>query len=606
MQIIEIDEIGDLSKKKESNNIAIGIDFGTTNSLVAISKAHLPKIIPDHTGRELIPTIITEKNDVFIIGDTTQVKNTIYSIKRLLGKNREEILNTPALLSIVEGFIDQNSKNFAIKLSNKSFTIPFLVAEILLSLKKQAESNLKTEIIEAVITVPAYFDDAARGELMLAAKIAGLNVLRLIAEPTAAAYAYGLNKDNVGCYLVYDLGGGTFDVSILNMQAGILQVIAAGGNNMLGGDDIDQLILDYFIQEYGLLPSLQLRHIARCAKETLTYQERFSYTVPDVGEILMNKGILKELISPLIKRTIDITNDTVLQAGNPEITGIILVGGSTRIYLIPEMLRQHFNNVTIFSDIDPDKTVAWGAALQAENLTSPSNSSLLIDVVPLSLGMELYGGIVEKIILKNSPIPLSITKEFTTYLDNQTAMQFHILQGERELVKDCRSLAKFELKDLPSMKAGSVKIEVTFSIDADGILSVSAFEKLSGKSHLIEIKPTYGLKDEEITSILEDAYKNAYIDQESKLLQEAVFDANSLIYNLENAIKETPDILSGDEMAKIDKVIIDLKNLLSSNGRDEIINQTKKLERAAEDFVSQRLNNSIVGMLKGKHVDDVK
>lgn len=606
MQIIEIDQIGDFNKPAEANNTAIGIDFGTNNSLVAISKGLLPRIIPDQKGRELIPSVITEENNRFIIGDTNQIKNTLYSIKRLLGKSRAEILNTPSLLAIVNDLIDRNSHNLAITLANKPLIIPFLVAQILLYLKKQAEEYLQTEVNQAVITVPAYFDDAARGELMLAAKIAGLNVLRLIAEPTAAAYAYGLNKNSAGCYLVYDLGGGTFDVSILNMRAGILQVIAASGDNMLGGDDIDRLIADYFAGQYSISRSRQLLTIAKQAKETLTFKDKFSQTITGIGQFSIDLPVLNQLILPLIKHTIDIVKETVMQANNPELTGIILVGGSTRINLIPEMLQQHFSNVTIFADIDPDKTVAWGAALQAENLTSSTNNSLLIDVLPLSLGIELYGGIVEKIILKNSPIPLSITKEFTTYLDNQTAMQFHIVQGERELAKDCRSLARFELKGIPQMKAGSIKIELTFSIDADGILSVSALEKVTGKSQIIEIKPSYGLTEDEVTNILEVAYKNASIDQKSKLLQQAVIDANSLIYNLENAINEMPNILSLEEMAKINQAIIDLKNILDSGDREVIINQTAMLEIAAETFISQRLNTTIAGLLKGKHIDEVK
>ncbi|XP_044733785.1 chaperone protein HscA homolog [Chrysoperla carnea] len=371
-----------------------------------------------------------------------------------------------------------------------------IAAEVFIYLKQQAEKELTTEVTQAVITVPAHFNDAARGQVMLAAKLAGLEVLRLIAELTAATYAYGLNKNQTGCYFVYDLGGGTFDVSILNITEGIFQVIATSGDNMLGGDDIDKIIADYFCNKFNLPDNTDTLQFAKKAKEALSNQDNFEF-----NNISLDKQTFEQLITPIIGRTINIAKECLEIAGNPNIDGIILVGGVTRIPLTKDELYKAFK-VNILSDIHPDKAIVYGAALQAENLTTPNIDSLLIDVVPLSLGMELYGGIVEKIIMRNTPIPISVIKEFTTYADNQTGIQFHILQGEREMVADCRTLARFELKGLPPMKAGSIRLEVTFSIDADGILSVSAYEKINNTSHIIEVKPDYGIDTSEVDKVM--------------------------------------------------------------------------------------------------------
>ena len=366
------------------------------------------------------------------------------------------MLNTPALFSLVKDYLDVYSSELKLNFANKQLRVSEIAAEVFIYLKNQAEEQLKTNLTKAVITVPAHFNDAARGEVILAAKIAGFEVLRLIAEPTAAAYAYGLNKNQKGCYLVYDLGGGTFDVSILNIQEGIFQVIATNGDNMLGGNDIDVVITQYLCNKFDLSNSIDTLQLAKKAKETLTYTDSFNN-----DNISINKQTLEQLILPLVKRTINIAQECLEQAGNPNIDGVILVGGVTRIPLIKDELYKAFK-IDILSDIDPDKAVVWGAALQAENLIAPHTNSLLIDVAPLSLGMELYGGIVEKIIMHNTPIPISVVKEFTTYVDNQTGIQFHILQGEREMAADCRSLARFELKGLPPMKAGYIRAEVTF------------------------------------------------------------------------------------------------------------------------------------------------
>ncbi|WP_032139413.1 Fe-S protein assembly chaperone HscA [Rickettsia tamurae] len=595
MQIIEIREPEQADFKQE-RQIAVGIDFGTTNSLIAISSNRQVKVIKSIDDKELIPTTIDFTNEDFIIGNNKGLR----SIKRLFGKTLKEILNTPALFSLVKDYLDINSSELKLNFANRRIRISEIAAEVFIYLKNQAEEQLKTNIIKAVITVPAHFNDAARGEVMLAAKIAGFEVLRLIAEPTAAAYAYGLNKNQKGCYLVYDLGGGTFDVSILNIQEGIFQVIATNGNNMLGGDDIDVVITQYFCNKFDLPNSIDTLQLAKKAKETLTYKDSFNN-----DNISINKQTLEQLILPLVERTINIAQECLEQAGNPNIDGVILVGGATRIPLIKDELYKAFK-VDILSDIDPDKAVVWGAALQAENLIAPHTNSSLIDVVPLSLGMELYGGIVEKIIMRNTPIPISVVKEFTTYADNQTGIQFHILQGEREMAVDCRSLARFELKGLPPMKAGNIRAEVTFAIDADCILSVSAYEKISNTSHTIEVKPNHGIDKTEIDIMLENAYKNAKIDYTTRLLQEAVIEAEALIFSIERAITELTALLSESEISIINSLLDNIKE--ASHARDRILinNSIKEFKSKIKKSMNTKFNIIINDLLKGKNINQIK
>lgn len=630
MQIIEIREPEQADFKQE-RQIAVGIDFGTTNSLIAIATNRKVKVIKSRDDKELIPTTIDFTNENFIIGNNKGLR----SIKRLFGKTLKEILNTPALFSLVKDYIDidiVNSVGFGYKeprvehitnrratsnevresksidysselklnFANQKMRIPEIAAEVFIYLKNQAEEQLKTNITKAVITVPAHFNDAARGEVMLAAKIAGFEVLRLIAEPTAAAYAYGLNKNQKGCCLVYDLGGGTFDVSILNIQEGIFQVIATNGDNMFGGDDIDVVITQYLCNKFDLPNSIDTLQLAKKAKETLTYKDSFNN-----DNILINKQTLEQLILPLVERTINIAKECLEQAGNPNIDGIILVGGATRIPLIKDELYKAFK-VDILSDIDPDKAVVWGAALQAENLIAPHTNSLLIDVVPLSLGMELYGGIVEKIIMRNTPIPISVVKEFTTYADNQTGIQFRILQGEREMAVDCRSLARFELKGLPSMKAGNIRAEVTFAIDADGILSVSAYEKISNTSHTIEVKPNHGIDKTEIDIMLENAYKNAKIDYTTRLLQEAIIEAEALIFSIERAIAELTALLSESEISIINSLLDNIKEAAHARDRILINNSIKEFKSKIKKSMNTKLNIIINDLLKGKNINQIK
>lgn len=595
MQIIEIREPGQAESKQEAK-IAVGIDFGTTNSLIAISVGRKVKIIQTEDNKELIPTTIEFTNNNITVGSNKGLR----SIKRLFGKTLNEILNTPALFSLVKDYIDLQSQEVKLNFANKQMRIAEIAAEVFIYLKQQAEKELTTEVTQAVITVPAHFNDAARGQVMLAARLAGLEVLRLIAEPTAAAYAYGLNKNQTGCYLVYDLGGGTFDVSILNITEGVFQVIATSGDNMLGGDDIDKIIADYFCNKFSLLDNLDTLRLAKKAKEALLNQDNFEF-----NNISLDKQTFEQLITPIIGRTINIAKECLEIAGNPNIDGIILVGGVTHITLIKEELYKAFK-VNILSDIDPDKAIVYGAALQAENLTTPNIDSLLIDVVPLSLGMELYGGIVEKIIMRNTPIPISVVKEFTTYADNQTGIQFHILQGEREMVADCRTLARFELKGLPPMKAGSIRAEVTFSIDADGILSVSAYEKISNTSHIVEVKPDYGIDTSEVDKVLENAYKNAKLDHAARLLQETVIEAESLIFNIEHAIKELVDLLSENEKHIISSLLNNIKHAIDARDSALINNAVKDFKSKTKKSLNTKINIVISDLLKGKNINQIK
>lgn len=604
MQIIEIEEPG---KRDLQEEIVVGIDFGTTNSLIAYSKHNNPQIINSVGKNGLLTSVIfyDDQLEKFLIGKNRGEKKSISSIKRLLSKSYEEIKSTEVLDKILSDFVlvDHTSSMPKVTFGTTKYSFPELAAKIFLFLKEHAEQELGTAISKAVVSVPAYFDDASRGAVMLAAKIAGFDVLRLIAEPTAAAYAYGFHKKSQGAYMIYDLGGGTFDVSILNMEAGVLQVIATGGDNLLGGDDLDHILAEHIAKELNisLEPALYLK--AKELKELLSFQNSASLNFGS-KKFKITREVFENLISLLINRTIKIAKDTLFDA-DVKLDGIILVGGSTRIPFIAQNLIRSFG-VEVFSDIDPDRAVVIGAALQAENLSlASSRNSLLIDVLPLSVGMELYGGIAEKIIMRNTPIPFSITKTFTTYADYQTGMQFHIVQGEREMVQDCRSLARFELKNIPPMKAGMAKIEVTFAVDADGILSVTAKENTSGIAQNIELKPSYGLSQTEINNMLENAFKNAEEDYKIRLLTETRIEAQNVIAGITKAMNETPDILNINEKESIMALINSLQNIIYTNNRDEILTKIGELNKSAADFIEKHLNSGAKSLLEGKHISDI-
>lgn len=600
MQIIGISEPG---TREVENEIVVGIDFGTTNSLIAISKNYQAQIIKTQDSSELVPSIIGFDSDKVIVGaEAAACKHHIRSIKRLLAKSYLEIKSNQSLLSLSSIIYNDNDIP-KVEFLSTSKTLPEIASEIFRYLKTQAQIALGISLEKAVVSVPAYFDDEARGQVLLAAKLAGLNIIRLISEPTAAAYAYGLSKSTKGSYLVYDLGGGTFDVSILNMQEGVLQVIATGGDNMLGGDDIDYAIAKYIAQELGKEISTTLIQVAKKIKENFSIKNEIKEYI-EGSEFTITKKAYEKIIDPLINKTIKIAREVLSEAEEVKLDGIILVGGSTRISQISDKLRDVFG-VRIYNDIDPDKIVALGAAMQAENLTAKSNS-LLIDVVPLSVGLELYGGIAEKIIMRNTPIPFSVTKEYTTHTDNQTGMKFHVVQGEREMVKDCRSLAHFELTGIKPSKAGKARIQVTFSLDADGILSINAVDADTGKSHNIEIKPSHGLDEKRINDILELAYKNATDDHSTRLLVESQEAARTLVKGIKSALDETPELLSDLEHDEMKKAINSLQKVINSDNRDIILLKADKLNQLAANFIQKHLDKGADLFLKNKYISEIK
>ena len=598
MQIIEIREPGEFDVSQE---IVVGIDFGTTNSLIAISKDYNSKIIKMSDGSELVPSVICIMNEKIGVNNC-DAKKHIRSIKRLIAKSSEEIRNTPNLMTLASE-LDLSAVVPKVKVGKNYLSLPEVASEIFKYLKSEAELSLDYKLKKAVVSVPAYFDDNARGQVLFAARLAGLEVIRLISEPTAAAYAYGLNRQQEGAYLVYDLGGGTFDISILNMRTGVLQVIATGGDNMLGGDDIDILLAGYVSEQIGVEINSEIILLAKKAKEGLSSRDSIEIVYKS-NKITLSRNQFEAMVLPIIEKTVRIAKDTLYDADNIDLDGIILVGGSTRIPLISDLLKKSFKT-EIYSDQDPDKIVALGAALQAENLSSRPKS-LLIDVLSLSVGLEVYGGIAEKIILRNTPIPFSITQEFTTHSDNQTGMQFHIVQGEREMAKDCRSLARFELNGIPLAKAGKGRVEVVFAIDADGILSVTAREVITGKIHAIEVKPSYGMSEEEVFDALKIAYDNVAKDHKERLLVEAKQQAYSLITGLEKAIDETPWLLTENEKTKIDKAISSLQKVVILDNQEDILIKVDNLNSLATVFIEKHLDKGVDMHLKGMHINEIK
>jgi molecular chaperone HscA len=534
MNLLQISE-PEKNRPSISNEYAVGIDLGTTNSVVSC--------VIDGKAKALGPIL-------------PSVYQGIRSIKRLMGSDGKAVETS---------------------------------AQILLSLKKQAEQELGLEISKAVITVPAHFDDAARNDTKLAAKLAGLEVMRLINEPTAAAVSYGLDNTLEGYYLIYDLGGGTFDVSLLRMEKGVFQVLSHGGDRHLGGDDIDHLLLDYF--KLGEDNYYKVRE----AKEKLSYQEEVS-----LNSISLSKEKFEELITPMIEKTIKIVEQTIKEGkiDRQNINEIVLVGGSTRIPLIKKLIAEQIK--LPLDNLDPDRVVAFGAAIQADGLLHGSNN-LLLDVTSLSIGLEVMGGLNERIIHKNSTIPLSVTKYFTTYQDGQTGMKFHIVQGEREMAQDCRSLAKFELKGIPPMKASVAKVAVTFKVDADGLLMVSAIEQNSGVHQEIEVKPSYGLSKEKIEEMIEQSYLYAKEDVFKKKLIEEKLNAQNNIRNIAEAIAEEGDLLSLDEKNKISLAITNLQNQIILDDYEAINSSNRELDDQASHFMQERLNLKLKQALAGKN-----
>ncbi|WP_237930113.1 Fe-S protein assembly chaperone HscA [Buttiauxella sp. S19-1] len=616
MALLQISEPG-LSAAPHQRKLAAGIDLGTTNSLVATVRSGQAETLPDHEGRHLLPSVVHYQQQGLNVGwdaraqAATDPANTISSVKRLMGRSLADI---QARYPHLPYSLQASENGLPIINTPAGLLNPIRISsDILKALCARATEALEGQLDGVVITVPAYFDDAQRQGTKDAARLAGLHVLRLLNEPTAAAIAYGLDSGKEGVIAVYDLGGGTFDISILRLSRGVFEVLATGGDSALGGDDFDHLLADWLRGQAGVADrsddrvQRQLLDAAIAAKIALSDAETTTVEVAGwTGTVTREQ--FNELIAALVKRTLLACRRALKDAGveADEVLEVVMVGGSTRVPLVRERVGEFFGRTPLTS-IDPDKVVAIGAAIQADILVGnkPDSDMLLLDVIPLSLGLETMGGLVEKVIPRNTTIPVARAQDFTTFKDGQTAMSIQVLQGERELVQDCRSLARFALRGIPAMPAGGAHIRVTFQVDADGLLSVTAMEKSTGVEASIQVKPSYGLSDGEIASMIQDSMSFAERDVQARMLAEQKVDAARVLESLQGALAADAALLSAAERADIDATIVALHAAAAGDDINAIEQAIKNVDKQTQDFAARRMDESIRKALKGHSVDEV-
>ena len=626
MALLQISEPGETSLPHQ-RRLAIGIDLGTTNSLVAAVRSGAPEVLKDENNRLILPSVVVYEADGAIsVGDidalSQSTRSIVSSVKRIMGRSLSDVR---AIRLPFELQAEDESKGMPFIPTVQGLQSPVEVsAEILKVLRRTAEKALADEIVGAVITVPAYFDDAQRQATKDAARLAGIHVFRLLNEPTAAALAYGLETGAEGTYVVFDLGGGTFDVSVLKLTKGVFEVVATGGDSQLGGDDFDRLLAQAWLSANGLSPD-RLEHsqwrtllgLARSSKEALLELDSDTKEISAVFELdaqtrltlAISRQGFASLTMELVERALAACRQTLQDARlNPsDVQGVVMVGGSSRLLNVRLAVRHLFGDC-LKDTIDPDQVVALGAASQAHLLAGNALASdgwLLLDVLALSLGIETMGGLAERILPRNTPIPVARAQEFTTFKDGQTSMAIHVVQGERETVADCRSLARFELKGIPPMVAGAARIRITFQVDADGLLQVSALETRSGVSAQIEVRPSYGLTDDEIASMLEQAVAHSREDMQQRAVREALLDLEQLLEAISAALEQDGDLLSAQERQALDNEVTQARKVCASQDREALVAASERLGGLADPFAERRMNRAVAQALTGQSIENL-